>query len=143
MQKRGKRLGINRLVRILLAASLVVGFSTALPAKAQAPKFTESMLAPKAFAKVKIKRAYAKANAEYACLVKLWNNESHWNPRAYNHASGAFGIAQFLPQTWSNYKYPYMPRDPHIQITAGLRYITVRYGTPCNALAFWNRNKWY
>ena len=99
-------------------------------------------LAPKTFAKVKVKQQWVKAK-EFTCLVHLWDLESHWNPRAYNHASGAFGIAQFLPSTWANYKFPYMPRDPHIQITAGLRYITVRYGSPCAALVHEKNKGWY
>jgi soluble lytic murein transglycosylase-like protein len=85
---------------------------------------------------------------EYKCLVKLWEKESNWNPKAHNKSSGAFGIAQFLPQTWANYNYPYQPKDATIQIKAGLRYITKRYGSPCRAWSFWQRqaakgNAWY
>ena len=85
---------------------------------------------------------------EYKCLDTLWTHESNWNPKAENKKSGAFGIAQFMPETWGNYKYPYKPTDAGIQITAGLRYITKRYGSPCEAWAFWQKqakkgNPWY
>jgi len=89
-----------------------------------------------------------KSKREYNCLEQLWERESHWNPKAHNKSSGAFGIAQFLPRTWGNYKYPYKPKAATIQITAGLRYITKRYDTPCKAWEFWQKqarkgNAWY
>jgi hypothetical protein len=85
---------------------------------------------------------------EYRCLVELWEHESHWNPASHNKSSGAFGIAQFMPQTWTNYHYPYKPKAASIQIQAGLRYITKRYGSPCAAWNFWQKqakrgNAWY
>jgi len=85
---------------------------------------------------------------EYHCAVKLIHHESRWNHLAYNESSGAFGLFQFLPTTWGNYKFPYKPKDVTIQIKAGLRYITKRYGSPCEAWAFWQKqartgNPWY
>ena len=80
---------------------------------------------------------------EYGCLVELWRKESNWRPKALNKSSGAFGIAQFMPTTWANYGFPYMPKDPAIQIVAGLRYIKVRYSTPCQALAWHLAHNWY
>lgn len=102
---------------------------------------------PKTYAYIKVIDQW-KEEREYDCLFQLWERESHWNPKAFNKSSGAFGIAQFMPQTWGNYHYPYMPKDATVQITAGLRYITKRYGSPCKAWAFWqsNQNKgnaWY
>ena len=77
---------------------------------------------------------------EFKCLVELVHHESRWNPLALNKSSGAFGLFQFLPSTWGNYKFPYKPKDVSIQITAGLRYIYKRYDTPCKAWAFWQQN---
>jgi hypothetical protein len=77
------------------------------------------------------------AKEEFGCLEILWERESSWNPKAENKSSGAFGIPQFLPKTWANYHYPYKPKDPKIQVLAGLRYITKRYGSPCLAWEFW------
>ena len=71
---------------------------------------------------------------EYGCLVNLWTRESNWNPRSKNSNSTAFGIAQMLVET---------SKDPAIQISRGLRYISARYGSPCGAYSFWQRNYYY
>jgi len=63
---------------------------------------------------------------EYLCLVRLWNLESLWNPKANNKESTAYGIPQLLKLKTT---------DPYKQIDAGLKYIAHRYGTPCRALA--------
>jgi hypothetical protein len=127
----------------------MVGFLHIIPAQAAvAPsKMVVIKMNPRFIARVSVLKQW-KSTKEFSCLNVLWNRESHWNPKAFNKSSGAFGIAQFLPQTWANYKYPYMPKEPSVQIKAGLRYITVRYGSPCNALSFWNHkasqgNPWY
>jgi hypothetical protein len=90
-------------------------------------------------------RAYAKtlvAPQEFSCLDKLIKLESHWNHKARNHSSGAFGIFQFMPQTWGHYGY-IKTSNPIIQVQAGLRYIKARYGTPCQAYAFHLQKGWY
>ena len=97
---------------------------------------------PKAYAYNKVIKQWH-SKREYNCLVDMWTQESHWNPKAHNHSTGAYGIAQFLPATWGNYKMPYKPVWASVQITAGLRYITVRYGSPCRAWAFWQKHYWY
>ena len=104
-------------------------------------------MTPKELAHVQVMEKWGSAR-EYACLVELVFHESRWNPLAHNKASGAFGLFQFLPSTWKNYKYPYKPKDPKIQIKAGLRYIEKRYGSPCKAWGFWQHqakkgNPWY
>ena len=95
-------------------------------------------MAPKVYAKKLVANNY-----EYACLVKLWKQESNWNPKALNKSSGAFGIAQFLPSTWSNYKMEYKPKSPYKQIRYGLHYIKRRYSTPCRAWNHERRYGWY
>jgi muramidase (phage lysozyme) len=79
------------------------------------------------------------AKNEYECLHTLWNKESGWRSHAANPKSTAFGIPQFLNSTWVNYGYPVRPKDPQIQIKAGLRYIYKRYSTPCKAWSFWKK----
>jgi len=100
-------------------------------------------MSPKLYSKVLIAKQWKDPAHQFACLDQLWTHESHWNPKALNHSSGAFGIAQFLPQTWGNYNYPLKPKDPLVQVKAGLRYVTVRYGAPCSAWVFWQKHYWY
>jgi len=80
--------------------------------------------------------------AQWKCLNKLWTNESHFNPKAVNKNSRAYGIAQFLPTTWGNYNLT-KTSAALLQVKYGLHYIQVRYGTPCGAWSFWKAHYWY
>ena len=66
---------------------------------------------------------------QYRCLELLWNRESLWNPRADNPKSSAYGIPQLLKMK---------ELDPFKQIDLGLKYITHRHSTPCQA---WEHHK--
>ena len=79
---------------------------------------------------------------QWKCLDMLWTKESHFNPKAHNKRSGAYGIAQFMPRTWSNYKVA-KTSDAALQIKYGLRYIERRYGSPCAAWNHHRRHGWY
>lgn len=68
--------------------------------------------------------------------------ESSWNPRAQNPTSSAYGLFQFLDQTWGTVGGR-KTSDPEKQIEYGLKYIAQRYRTPLGAKAFWERNHWY
>jgi hypothetical protein len=137
--------------RVLVIAIMVGLFAPLTHSVAQAPLMTEQMrlkiMTPKQIAYERV-MAQWDSEREYKCLVELVHHESRWNPKALNKSSGAFGLFQFLPSTWGNYKFPYKPKDVSIQITAGLRYIYKRYDTPCKAWAFWQAqaqkgNPWY
>ena len=86
--------------------------------------------------------------AEWKCLRNVWMKESHFNPKAENKSSGAYGIAQFMPSTWGNYKVE-KTDSAELQIKYGLRYIYKRYGSEndpngaCNAWNFWQQKGWY
>lgn len=76
-------------------------------------------------------------------LIKLWNKESGWNPKAKNSSSGAYGIPQSLPgnkmaSEGSDWKTNYKT-----QIKWGLKYIKNRYGTPSKAWKHSQDNNWY
>ena len=90
-------------------------------------------------------KLYAKKllpHRQYLCLVKLWTQESHWNPKALNKSSGAYGIAQFLPTTWGNYNLKKTSNSMK-QVEYGLHYITKRYVTSCNAWKHEQIFGWY
>jgi hypothetical protein len=66
---------------------------------------------------------------QYRCLELLWTRESRWDPRADNPKSSAYGIPQLLRLK---------ERDPYKQIDLGLKYISHRHSTPCQA---WEHHK--
>jgi hypothetical protein len=80
--------------------------------------------------------AYAKLfnSKEFICLNALWTKESQWSSVARNKKSTAAGIPQLLKLT---------EKDPYKQIDLGLKYISNRYGTPCNAWAFFKVKGYY
>lgn len=80
--------------------------------------------------------------SEWKCLRNLWQKESHFNPKALNMHSKAYGIAQFLPTTWGNYSVV-KTSEAKLQIKYGLRYIEKRYTAACEAWAFWQKHGWY
>jgi hypothetical protein len=86
---------------------------------------------------------YGFSEKEYKCLSSLWNKESHWNYKARNSKSGAHGIAQALPANKMDVISTDWRTNPVTQIRWGLRYISVRYETPCKALAKHNRSNHY
>ena len=73
--------------------------------------------------------------SQVECLTALWNAESHWNFKAHNRRSGAHGIPQALPADKMEIIAMDWRTNPITQIKWGLRYISVRYGTPCVALS--------
>ena len=77
---------------------------------------------------------------QWKCLEYIWEHESHFNPKARNKKSGAYGIAQFMPQTWGSRK---KTSDPNLQIKYGLKYIKQRYGNPCRAMFFRMKHGYY
>ncbi len=80
---------------------------------------------------------------QYGCLNRLWTKESHWNYKAHNYRSGAHGIAQALPASKMEVVGTDWRTNPVTQIRWGLRYIDIRYETPCKAWAKFKRSKYY
>jgi hypothetical protein len=74
------------------------------------------------------------SDKQYRCLVELWDRESHWNPKADNPKSSAYGIPQLLNMKSTN---------PYRQIELGYKYIITRYVDSCKALTFHKRKGYY
>ena len=86
-------------------------------------------------AKELVAATYHWSTKQMACLDTLWTGESHWNFKAHNYSSGATGIAQALPGNKMDVISTDWRTNPVTQIKWGIRYIKIRYGTPCKALA--------
>jgi hypothetical protein len=71
---------------------------------------------------------------EFICVNALWTKESNWSSTAKNKNSSAMGIPQLLRMK---------EKDPYKQIDLGIKYINNRYGTMCNAWAFFKLKGYY
>ena len=106
-------------------------------------ELARSPLGAKKVAKSILLNEYGFSEKEYKCLNSLWTKESHWNYKARNKNSGAHGIAQALPASKMNVVSTDWRTNPVTQIRWGLRYISIRYETPCKALAKHKRSNYY
>lgn len=80
---------------------------------------------------------------QWSCLYELWTRESNWRPKARNKESGAYGIAQFMPVTWSLVGFK-QTDNGFVQVEAGLAYIQRKYGgNICKALGSNLARGWY
>ena len=75
-------------------------------------------------------------NSEMQCIDKLYERESHWNPKAMNPDSGAYGIPQGM-SVWLRTATPYQ------QIMWGIKYSYHRYGSMCGAYRHWQKKGWH
>ena len=82
-------------------------------------------------------------DAQFSCLNSLWTKESHWNYRSHNKRSGAHGIPQALPADKMSVVGTDWRTNPVTQIRWGLRYITMRYDTPCKAWSHFKSRRYY
>jgi membrane-bound lytic murein transglycosylase MltF len=84
-------------------------------------------------------RTYARkklSDKEFHYLDQLVYLESKWDPNAQNPYSTAYGIGQFLDQTWETVGYE-KTDDPYTQIDAMIDYVQGRYGSFEAALIAW------
>jgi hypothetical protein len=115
----------RKAIRMIWAGLLLNGILPATTANA----ITENKEAYKLYAYVKLINA-----KEFICLNALWTKESQWSAVANNKKSTAYGIPQLLKLK---------EKDPYKQIDLGLKYISSRYGTSCNAWAFFKLKGYY
>ena len=71
---------------------------------------------------------------EFQCFNKIITKESRWSYSARNGSH--YGLGQMRSKH-------YRDLDPFRQIDATIKYITVRYETPCKAWAFHIKRNWY
>ena len=84
-------------------------------------------------------RSYARdklSTKEFHYMDQLVYLESKWDPEAQNPYSTAYGIGQFLDQTWETVGYE-KTDDPYTQIDAMIDYVKKRYGSFEVALTAW------
>lgn len=86
---------------------------------------------------------YGMGEKQFSCLNNLWTKESHWNYKAHNYRSGAHGIAQALPAEKMSVVGSDWRTNPVTQIRWGLRYITIRYDSPCKAWSHFKSKRYY
>jgi hypothetical protein len=106
-------------------------------------EMARSITGAKKVAKSIMNTDYAWGEDEYSCLNRLWTKESHWNYKAHNYRSGAHGIPQALPAVKMEVISSDWRTNPVTQIRWGLRYIDIRYETPCQAWAKFKRSRYY
>ncbi len=97
----------------------------------------------KEVAEIILSEEYGFNEAQFACLDSLWTRESHWNYKAHNYRSGAHGIAQALPAEKMSVVGTDWRTNPVTQIRWGIRYITMRYDTPCKAWSYFKARNYY
>lgn len=91
-------------------------------------------------------RSYARSRlsaAQYSCLSSIVRRESGWNPYARNASSGAYGLFQALPGSKMASAGSDWRTNPLTQMRWGISYMKGRYGSPCGAWNFWQKNRWY
>ena len=90
-------------------------------------------------------RGYARSMVsakEYEALEELIMLESSWNPEAQNKKSTAYGLGQFIDQTWDEVGIE-KSADYRIQLIASHKYVMDRYGSWVKALEFRKANGYY
>jgi hypothetical protein len=117
---------LRRVGRGVLVA---IGISLFTPAYAVAPVEATPSMTIREYAAVLVDD-----KSQMKCLGLLYGKESAWNPDAVN------GSHYGIPQGRSIYLKTALPEQ---QIMWGLKYIDNRYGSPCNAWAFFLKNNYH
>lgn len=73
---------------------------------------------------------------QFQCFNKLITAESNWRVEAVNPNGKHWGLGQM-----NNPKYQNL--DGFRMIDWSLRYIKARYGSSCNAYAYWQKHGWH
>ena len=122
------RVQSDPLKRVGRSVLIAIGISLFTPAYAGSPDVVKQ-LTIKEYAAVLVDDKY-----QMSCLSKLYGKESAWNPDAVN------GSHYGIPQGRSEYLRDATAEE---QIRWGLKYIDNRYGSPCKAWEFFQRNNYH
>ena len=117
---------VSRVGRSVLVA---IGISLFAAPSAAAPDEVKQYVSAKEYA-----AHLLQDTQQYKCLASLYGKESAWDDKAVN------GSHYGIPQGRSIYL---KTADKYEQIRWGLGYIEVRYGTPCKAWDFFQRNNYH
>lgn len=90
-----------------------------------------------------IARAIVGDAAQLGCFKNIVRRESGWDHLAQNPSSGAYGLVQALPGSKMASMGADWRTNPETQLKWGLKYMNERYGSPCDAWAWWQRHNWY
>jgi len=80
--------------------------------------------------------------SQFSCLNNIWVRESNWNELAGN-PKYAYGIPQSSPGNKMASEGSDWLTNPQTQIRWGEDYIQSRYGSPCQAWAYWQNHHNY
>jgi hypothetical protein len=106
------------------------------------PEKLAELTDPRIIARNIASNEYSWDKEQFTCLSRLWGKESAWNPKAVSPTND-HGIPQRnMPNSTEAEKTAFL-NDTRGQIVWGLNYISIRYTNPCNAWAFWQKNRWY
>jgi len=122
------RVQSDPLRRVGRSVLLAIGISLFTPAYADAP-VEAKRLTIKEYAALLVDD-----KTQMICLSKLYGKESAWKSDAVN------GSHYGIPQGRSEYLKTALPEQ---QIQWGLKYIDNRYGSPCKAWEFFQRNNYH
>ena len=117
---------LRRLVRSVLIG-LVIALCSASPAGIAQPMPQKT---PFAYSSSMI------GELQTDCLFKIAVKESNIRYTAINRLSGAYGAWQFLHKNAKG-------MNAYQQVELAIDYANYRYGSPCKAWAFWQRNNWW
>ena len=81
--------------------------------------------------------------SQFTCFSNIVERESGWNYTATNASSGAYGLVQALPGSKMASAGSDWRTNPATQIKWGLSYMDSRYGSPCDAWAYWQVHQSY
>ena len=128
---RAHRDPLRRVGRGVLVA---FGISLFSPAYAVAPIDEKQYLSIKEYAAILVDD-----KTQMICLSKLYGKESAWNDKAVGNLNGSQRVYG-IPQGKSEYL---KTASPEQQIQWGLKYIDNRYGSPCAAWQFFQKNNYH